>query len=106
MGVLVMEAFHTFPCIVLSLFPVIIVKAKEFSLNENATVVDTIPHWGPEFHVTFSVIVLDWETEKRAVALEGKMDDSDKRAVLRFTSTDDNCCKAGDRIPLFTNVKG
>ena len=26
--VLVMEAFHTFPCIVLSLFPVIIVKAK------------------------------------------------------------------------------
>ena len=46
--------------------------------------VDTIPHWGPEFHVTFSVIVFEWETEKRAVDSEEKMDDSDKRAVLRY----------------------
>jgi len=56
--------------------------------------VDVIPNWGPQFHIKFNLMILDWKR-------------SGWSNVLRFTSINDRCCSPGGRIPaLFVHSSG
>lgn len=73
---------------------VFIRKMKGYSgtVTKN-NLISTIDTWGPEYRVAISIIVRSaapgWST------------------ILRFTSTNDNCCNIGDRIPaIFYNSDG
>ena len=57
----------------------------------------TIPSWGPTYKVSF-----DFYINKFDVNGPGGWGE-----LLRFTSTEKNCCGLGDRIPaIFTNKNG
>ena len=59
----------------------------------------TVPSWGPSFIVSLNLYINSFEGENLM---------QDKWAeLLRFTSTDNNCCAIGDRIPaIFANKGG
>ena len=59
----------------------------------------TVPSWGPSFIVSFNLYINSFDGENLM---------QDKWAeLLRFTSTDNNCCAIGDRIPaIFANKGG
>lgn len=61
--------------------------------------VATVPSWGPSFIVSLNLYINSFEGENLM---------KDKWAeLLRFTSTDNNCCAIGDRIPaIFANKGG
>ena len=57
--------------------------------------IETIDVWGPQYRVAVDIIVRTWNPE------------NDFNNILRFTSTDTDCCNIGDRIPaIFYNVGG
>ena len=58
----------------------------------------TLPSWGPTFCLTFDLYInsFDGSSLKDGYA-----------ELLRLTSTDDDCCSIGDRIPvIFTHKNG
>ena len=59
----------------------------------------TVPSWGPSFIVSLNLYINTFDGENLM---------QDKWAeLLRFTSTDNNCCAIGDRIPaIFANKGG
>ena len=59
----------------------------------------TVPSWGPSFIVSLNLYINSFDGENLM---------QDKWAeLLRFTSTDNNCCAIGDRIPaIFANKGG
>ena len=58
--------------------------------------VATLPSWGYYFEVSLQLWIESWSDGK-----DGWFE------LLRFTSTENNCCSAGDRIPaLFVNEAG
>ena len=58
--------------------------------------VATLPSWGYYFEVSLQLWIESWSDGK-----DGWFE------LLRFTSTENNCCSAGDRIPaLFANKAG
>ena len=59
----------------------------------------TLPSWGPTYRVTLSLYINSFDGDN---LLRGKWAE-----LLRFTSTDNNCCAMGDRVPaIFTNKGG
>ena len=58
-----------------------------------------LPTWGPSFRVSFSLLITSFDGDN---LFKGKWAE-----LLRFTNTDNNCCRMGDRIPaIFTNING
>ena len=58
-----------------------------------------LPTWGPSFRVSFSLLITSFDGDN---LFKGKWAE-----LLRFTNTDNNCCRMGDRIPaIFTNKNG
>ena len=59
----------------------------------------TVPSWGPSFIVSLNLYINSFDGENLM---------QDKWAeLIRFTSTDNNCCAIGDRIPaIFANKGG
>ena len=58
-----------------------------------------LPTWGPSFRVSFSLLITSFDGDN---LFKGKWAE-----LLRFTNTDNNCCRIGDRIPaIFTNING
>jgi len=67
-----------------------------FKIQHNILLVKSIPEWGPAWKISFDLYVLSFPTpsDKWADNFEN---------ILRFTSTTNDCCSIGDRIPaLFT----
>ena len=61
---------------------------------------NTLPTWGPAFKVSVDIFINSFDGPNLA---EGGW----RAEILRFTSTDNNCCNIGDRIPaIFTNKNG
>ena len=61
--------------------------------------VDTLPTWGPSYRIFIELYINSFTVSNMA---KGKWAE-----ILRFTSTDNNCCNIGDRIPaIFTNKNG
>ena len=61
---------------------------EEFTIQQN-NLLGVLPEWGPAWKISFELYILsfppvsDWFVE----------------SILRFTSTTNNCCSIGDRIP-------
>ena len=51
--------------------------------------IETISEWGPEFKISFEVKILN-------------LGDDAYTNIFHFTSTGNNCCNIGDRIPVLT----
>ena len=59
----------------------------------------TLPNWGPLFRVSLSLYINSFDGDNLA---RGQFAE-----VLRVTSSDNNCCRVGDRIPaVFTHKNG
>ena len=59
----------------------------------------TLPTWGPSYRVALSLKISSFDGENLQ---RGRWAE-----LLRLTSTNNNCCNIGDRIPLiFTNKNG
>jgi len=63
----------------------------EFKIQSN-NLLGVIPEWGPTWKISFDINVQSFDN-----------DGADYGNIFRFTSTDNDCCNIGDRIPaLFT----
>ena len=61
--------------------------------------VDTLSTWGPSYRIFIELYINSFTVANMA---KGKWAE-----ILRFTSTDNNCCNIGDRIPaIFTHKSG
>ena len=56
--------------------------------------ISTIDVWGPEYRVAVDIIVNSATTA------------NEYYSILRFTSTDSDCCNIGDRVPLIFYRRG
>ena len=61
--------------------------------------VATLTNWGPSYRIALNLKISSFDGENLQ---RGRWAE-----LLRLTSTDNNCCNIGDRIPaIFTNVNG
>ena len=64
---------------------------EEFSIQEN-NLLGVLPEWGPAWKISFDLNILSFDNG-----------DGYFGNIFRFTSTTNDCCNIGDRIPaLFT----
>ena len=68
----------------------------EFTIKQNK-LLDVIPEWGPAWKISFQLYILSFPTVSNN-------DFDNFENFLRFTSTTNDCCSIGDRIPaLYTH---
>ena len=61
---------------------------------------DTLPTWGPAFKISFDLYIHSFDEDNF-------MGDAGWAELLRFTTTDGNCCEIGDKLPaVFTKREG